>query len=59
MADENNPEETRLKSVVIVKPTKGKLWEKSADGKVMVISFPTNDEEFIRQADIGGIKELE
>lgn len=57
-ADKDDPAKTRLRSVIIVKPTKGKLWEKSADGNVMLVSFPTEDEEFIRQADLGGIKDI-
>jgi hypothetical protein len=51
-----NYEDTTLTSVLIVKPTKPNAW-KSRAKDAMAVSFPTEDEAFIRQADAGGIIE--
>ncbi len=49
------PENTKLKSVVVVRPLKQpKAWQR---GDAMAINFPTDDPLFIAQADAGGIPE--
>jgi len=53
---ERNPDDTRLKSVIVVRPVKSKAWQRGADD-AMAINFPTEDELFIAQADAGGILE--
>lgn len=51
-------DDTRLASVVVVRPVKAKGWIQRAK-EAMAVSFPTSDERFIFQADNGGIKEIE
>lgn len=51
-------DDTRLLSVIVVRPVKSKGWIQRAK-EAMAVNFPTSDERFIFQADNGGIKEIE
>ena len=50
-------DDTRLSSVIVIRPVKSKGWIQRAK-EAMAVNFPTNDERFIFQADNGGIKEI-
>lgn len=53
-----DPEETKLTSVVIIKGTEPEAWKTAADDpESMSVSFPTTDLLFAQQADAGGIIE--
>lgn len=51
-------EDTKLSSVIVVRPVKPKGWIARAK-EAMAVNFPTDDERFVFQADTGGIAELE
>ena len=55
VADED-PEQTKLTSVVIAKPAPEGGWKRAAKD-AMFVSFPTEDPAFVLQADAGGIIE--
>lgn len=48
-------EDTKLKSVIVVRPVKPNAWQARAK-EAMAVNFPTADEEFLFQAEAGGIR---
>lgn len=53
-----DPEDTKLTSVVILKAAEPDAWKDSADDTdTMSCTFPTTDALFVEQADAGGIIE--